>query len=121
MKIEVLYLKGCHNHRLAVDQVLQVLRVNGVDASVEEWEVADSTMAQELRFLGSPSIRIDGLDVEPEARGVRSFGFGFRTYSDSEGWRSGLPEIGLIQRAVLEASVSDPSSGGGPGLDREDE
>jgi hypothetical protein len=112
VKIEVLFFKGCPNHQLAVDQVLQVLRTEGVDARVEELEVTNSAMAQELCFLGSPSIRIDGLDVEPEARGVQGFGFGCRTYSDSAGRRSGLPPIRLIQQALIEASISDAAVAG---------
>ena len=111
MKIEVLYLKGCPNHQLAVGEVLHVLRAHGVEAPVDELEVTDSTMAQELSFLGSPSIRVDGLDVEPESRGAQGFGFGCRTYSDSEGRRSGLPSIGLIQQAFIEASVSEAAAG----------
>jgi hypothetical protein len=110
VQIEVLFLKGCPNHRLAVDEVLHVLCANGIEAPVAELEVTNSTMAQELSFLGSPSIRIDGLDVEPEARGVRSFGFGCRTYSDSEGRRSGLPSISLIQQALIDASVSEAAA-----------
>ena len=62
----------------------------------------DAARAQELGFLGSPSIRIDGLDVEPEARGLQTFGFGCRTYSDAEGRQSGLPSISVIRRALTE-------------------
>jgi hypothetical protein len=111
MKIEVLYIEGCPYHRLAVDEIADELRAHKINASVEELEVTDSTMAEELRFLGSPSIRIDGLDIEPEARKVQSFGFGCRTYSDSAGRRSGLPAIGLIRQALLEASISEAAAG----------
>lgn len=102
MKIEVLYFKGCPNHEPAVARVRHALSTEGIDITVEEVEVTDAAIAQELGFLGSPSIRVDGLDVEPEARGLRTFGFGCRTYSDAEGQRSGLPSISVIRRALTE-------------------
>lgn len=103
MQVDVLYFKGCPNHMPAVEQVREALRTEGVEASVNEVEITDAVMAQELSFLGSPTIRINGVDVKPDARGVQSFGFGCRTYSDVEGRRSGLPSLALIQTAARES------------------
>ena len=103
MKIEVLYIRGCPNHELAVEQIRLAMCTEGVTAPVEEVEIQDSAMAQELSFFGSPSIRIDGLDVEPEARALMTFGFGCRTYSAGR-YRSGLPSLELIRRALMEAN-----------------
>jgi hypothetical protein len=107
VKVEILYFKGCPNHHPVVEQVRQALRFERMDMSVDEVEVTDSEMAQKLGFLGSPSVRIDGLDIEPEARGLQTFGFGCRTYPDSQGHRSGLPSIRLIRRALTETSSYD--------------
>jgi hypothetical protein len=82
LKIEVLYFKQCPNHQPAIAQVRQTLSFEGIDIPVEEVEVTDAARAQELGFLGSPSIRVDGLDVEPEARGLQTFGFGCRKDTD---------------------------------------
>ena len=103
MQVDVLYFKGCPNHMPAVEQVREALRTEGVEASVNEVEITDPVMAQELSFLGSPTIRVNGLDVEPEARGVQSFGFGCRTYTDSNGRRSGLPSLASIRTAARES------------------
>jgi hypothetical protein len=100
MKVEVLYFKGCPNHEPAVEQVRRALASEGIAASVDEVEIVDPMMAQELSFLGSPSVRIDGIDVEPTAREVTTYGFGCRTYADSEGKRSGLPPLELIKEAA---------------------
>jgi hypothetical protein len=113
LKIEVLYFKGCPHHHPAVALIRQALSVEGIEIPVEEVEVTDAATAHELGFLGSPSIRIDGLDVEPEARGLQTFGFGCRTYSDAEGRRSGLPSISLIRRALTE-TPNRQSPGGTP-------
>lgn len=112
LKIEVLYFKGCPNHEPAVAQVLLALFAEGIDIAIQEVEVTDAAIAQELGFLGSPSIRVDGLDVETEARGLQTFGFGCRTYSDAEGSRSGLPTISVIRRALTQAPAYQASSAG---------
>ncbi len=65
-KVEILYFEGCPNHRPAVECVHEVLRQEGLSAEVQELEVPDAEAAQRFRFLGSPSIRVNGVDVEPE-------------------------------------------------------
>lgn len=104
MKVDVLYFKGCPNHQSAVEQVREALRTEGIEAAVNEVEITDALMAQKIGFLGSPSVRINGLDIEPDARGIHSFGFGCRTYSDMQGRRSGLPPLALIRRAAREST-----------------
>src|SRR5258708_39413641 len=73
VKVEVLYFKGCPNHELAVEQVRMALRSEGLPILVNEVEITDPPMAQRVGFLGSPSIRIDGIDVEPGARELKTF------------------------------------------------
>ena len=68
MKIEILYFDGCPNHKPAVERVRQVLAEEGLSAEVLEVNVSEPSIAQKVGFLGSPSIRVNGLDVEPEAR-----------------------------------------------------
>jgi hypothetical protein len=102
MKVEILYFPGCPNHAPAVDRVREVLEQEGTPADMVEVEVKDAATAQEMRFLGSPTIRIDGRDIEPSARHARAFGFGCRTYSD-EGKRAGVPPAAWIRAAVKEA------------------
>ncbi len=102
MTVEVLYFQGCPNHRPAVDRVREILREEGISADVGEVEVPDAATAQSLGFLGSPSIRINGLDIEPAARSASEFGMMCRTYTEG-GTRTGLPSRELIRRAAREA------------------
>ena len=102
MKVEVLYFSGCPNHVPAVDRVREVLAQEGSQAEMVEIEVKDAATAQQVGFLGSPSIRVDGQDVEPAARGIRSFGMMCRTY-DEGGRRAGVPPPEWIRAAVREA------------------
>jgi hypothetical protein len=54
-----------------------------------------------MRFLGSPSIRIDGRDVEPSARLSNQFGMMCRTYTNA-GRRAGVPPTEWIRAALRE-------------------
>ena len=104
MKIEVLYLAGCPNHPPAVARVSDILRQEIVSAELVEIEIKDATTAHQLKFLGSPSIRIDGRDVETAARSSRAFGFVCRTYVD-EGKPVGVPPVEWIRAALQEAKL----------------
>lgn len=108
MKIEILYFEGCPNHRPAVERVKEVLKAEGAAAEVVEVNVPDEAAARSLGFLGSPSIRMNGLDVEPSARSSKDFGMMCRTYT--EGGRSqGLPSRELIRKALQEATEEAPA------------
>ena len=104
MKIEVLYFSGCPNHAPAVERLKEALRDEGLSCEIAEIEVPDAETAQRLRFLGSPSIRVDGLDVEPEARSRAVFGMMCRTYTDPRG-TSGLPSRELMRSALREVAA----------------
>ena len=103
MKIEVLYFDGCPHRQPAVDRVREVLREEGITGEVSEVHIPGDTAARSAAFLGSPSIRINGLDVEPAARSSREFGMMCRTYLDASK-RVGLPSRELIRSALREAS-----------------
>lgn len=113
MKIEVLYFDGCPNHKPAIERVQHLLDEDGVSAEVAEVNVNDESIAQKVGFLGSPSIRVNGLDVEPEAQAVRDYGMMCRTYAVN-GRREGLPSREMLRQAIREAhsgvnnSESDP-------------
>ena len=102
MKVEILYFVECPNHSSAVGRVLEALRQEGVSAEVVKVEVKDAATALVRGFLGSPSVRIDGLDVEPAARSAEAFGLTCRTYMDG-GYRTGVPPIEWIRAAIREA------------------
>ncbi len=103
MKVEVLYVAECPSHRAAVKLVREVLAAQSVAAEIEEVLVKDGEMANELRFPGSPTIRINGRDVAGEPQKERSFALSCRLYSGSE--QAGLPPAEMVHHAVLEARL----------------
>jgi hypothetical protein len=101
MKIEVLHFDGCPNHDATLERVKEVLHQEGLSAEIVEVNVRDAASAQAHQFLGSPTVRIDGLDVEPVARQSRDFGLMCRTYPEGGG-RVGVPPLALIRTALRE-------------------
>jgi hypothetical protein len=97
MKTELLYFSGCPNHLPAAERVRAILRQEGVSGELSEVEVKDESAAQALAFPGSPTIRINGVDIEPGARGAAHVGFACRRYP------GGFPSEEMIRAAVREA------------------
>jgi hypothetical protein len=110
MRVEVLYFEGCPNHALTVERVRAELLSHGLPKEIEEVEIHNQAEAEALGFLGSPSVRINGLDIEREARNLKSFGMSCRTYLEGA-VRSGLPSNELIRRALNEQTSQ--AGGGG--------
>jgi hypothetical protein len=86
MKIEVLYVPGCPNHKPAVEAVMNVLKSESFEAEVCQVPVQSESEARALHFPGSPTIRVNGGDVEPES--VSGFGLTCRLYGNGLGVRS---------------------------------
>ena len=99
MHIEVLTFAGCPHAESARDVVRQALRLESVDAEIDDISVETIELAQRLRFLGSPSVRVDGEDVEPAANDRTEFGLMCRTYGHGAG-AAGAPSIEMIRTAI---------------------
>ncbi len=95
--IQVLYFEGCPNLEPTLSLANEVLRQLELSADVREVEVRTPEDAERLRFLGSPSVRVDGKDIEPGAESRKEYALSCRIYSDS-----GLPPKELLV-AALEA------------------
>lgn len=108
MKVEIFYFADCPNHQLAVERVKEVAQQEGFSPAILEIEVPDAEAALRLQFLGSPSIRVNGLDIEPAARSVKDFGLMCRTYGDGC-CHSGLPSHELIRSAIRHGAMAAPA------------
>ena len=100
MRIELLHFDGCTNTAEARRRLQSVLDANDVQADIRLVQVRDFEEAAAMRFLGSPTIRIDDEDIEPEARSRTDYGFMCRTYADEDGATTGVPSATLIAEAI---------------------
>jgi hypothetical protein len=101
MKIELLYFEGCPNHAPAMEMLREALDSFGRGDEIHEVEVRTQAEAEAIRFVGSPSIRINGSDIESWARTAKDFGLSCRTYIDGSR-RDGIPSHELLRRAIME-------------------
>ena len=97
MVIEVFYVPGCPNHQPAIDSLKDVLRSATIDSPIQEIAVTDEAMASRLKFPGSPTVRIDGSDVESNHQ--ESYGLACRLYSNG----TGVPSREILERALAQA------------------
>lgn len=69
------------------------------DAQLQERAIETEAHAEQARFLGSPSVRVDDVDVEPGAQARTDFGLKCRLYRSADG-QSGLPPPAWIEDAL---------------------
>lgn len=102
MKVELLYFDGCPNHEALLSRLRELLASTGVTADVELVEVDAPDAAERARFLGSPTVRIDGQDVEPGADQRSDFGLKCRLFATPDGLR-GTPTDEWVLAALRHA------------------
>lgn len=107
MKIQFLYFSGCPSYRGGLENLKQALRELGLKEDFEIINIETDEMAQEHNFIGSPTIRINGEDIDPKARDVKVAGYkGCRIYQTEEGLK-GTPIVEMIKRAIKETQQSE--------------
>lgn len=85
MKVELLYFDGCPGYEELRPRLERLLAERGLPVSLELLPVTNLEEAKEKQFLGSPTVRVDGRDVEPAAAHRADFGMKCRLYSTSTG------------------------------------
>ena len=101
MKIEVLYFPGCPHRGRAIAEVGRALVSEKIAAAVTEIEIRDEEEAEQYKFYGSPTIRINGRDVAPASPSAAVVGLQCRLYPGSD--QPGVPPLNLLRRALREA------------------
>ena len=99
--IEILYYEGCPNVQQTTRLVQRIVSELYFDADIYLVEVRDAEDAIARRFLGSPTVRVDGEDVEPGAGRRRGYGLATRVYRTEEGL-SARPEEAWIRAALAQ-------------------
>lgn len=97
MKVEILYIDGCPSWKNGLANLKEALLKENQTVEVVLVLVEDNQQAEILKFLGSPSFRIDGRDLWPEER--RQFALGCRVYFTPNGLK-GVPTIELLRKKI---------------------
>ncbi len=99
--IRVLFFEGCPNAQPTIELIQSILARRGIAVAVEPVQVDDPDQAARLKFLGSPTVQINGIDIEEQRREDSPF-FGCRLYRHN-GEARGVPPAELIEAALAQA------------------
>jgi hypothetical protein len=102
--LEVLTVAGCPNRDAAIAMVHRVCAELGSNAEVRVIEIPDQQAAEQARFLGCSTIRVDGCDVEPDADRCVEYICSCRLYQGQHSLR-GLPEEAWVRQALQDAQA----------------
>ena len=102
MRVELLWWAGCPSAEEAIEIVREEMSAAGLDAAeLEVREVRSDDDAARDRFVGSPTIRVDGRDVQEP--GSEPVGLTCRVYRLRDGRISALPDREDIAAALAAA------------------
>jgi hypothetical protein len=105
MMVEFLYWEDCPSHDEAYERLAAVLAEEGVTARIRRVQVSTEAEAAALGFPGSPTIRVDGHDIQPEVAEQSPAALTCRLYFLEDGRPSPLPSREMIRRAVRAAAT----------------
>lgn len=97
MTAELLYFEGCPGFEQLLPRLRALAGRAGADIVLRPVETHDA--AVRARFLGSPTVRVDGRDVEPGASTRTDYGLKCRLYRDA-GRQTHLPPEPWLRAAL---------------------
>lgn len=99
MDVELLYWDGCPSYPEARELLAEVLAERGLDARIRMREVRTDAEAEALGFPGSPTIRIDGRDIDSRGAGAQP-SLTCRVYYLPDGRVSPIPSRDDLEAAL---------------------
>jgi hypothetical protein len=101
-RVEFLWWEGCPSHEQALAELRDAMSEAGLDpASVDVRHVDTEDEAARERFPGSPTIRIDGRDLQPTDEPA---GLTCRIYRLRDGRVSPTPDPADLRDALMSAT-----------------
>ena len=104
--IEVLFVQDCPHYPATLALVERVRAELGIDAELRATLVVDQAAADQARFAGSPTVRVDGHDVEPGSEPATEHVLGCRLYRLEHRF-AGQPEERWVREALQRAAGRD--------------
>ena len=76
VEVEVLHTVACPAWRATASRIRALAQREGIAVDLADTTIDTLDEAAERRFLGSPTVRVDGRDVQLEAEPLEDFGLG---------------------------------------------
>jgi hypothetical protein len=105
LKVRFLYFEDCPSHDEALQRLRRGIQAEGVNADVEIVKVETAEDAEKFKFVGSPTIIVNGQDIDPPVNPY--YGLTCRAYRLEDGRISPLPSEAMIRRALREAEAKE--------------
>jgi hypothetical protein len=102
--IELLTTPNCPHRDAAIALAARVREQLGSAAELRVIGIPDQPAAERARFLGSPTIRVDGRDIEPGAEDQQEYVHPCRLYQHQHSLR-GLPDEDWLRQALRSAEA----------------
>lgn len=99
MKVELHWFAGCPNHERALEMLRAAMTERGLRDEIALIDIGDPGVAARHRSAGSPTIRIDGRDIEPGYEDTGDYTPRCRLYATGSGL-GGVPERAWIEQAL---------------------
>jgi hypothetical protein len=109
--VELLWFSDCPNHGATRMLLHEVLAELAPGAPVADIDATDPATAARLRFPGSPTVRVNGRDVDPSFTDPGDYTPRCRVYWTADGLR-GVPERAWIEAAIRAAASAGPAGSG---------
>jgi len=98
-QISLLYFDGCPSWQVALENLQKVIENDKIPAEICLIKIESLEQAQQERFLGSPSFRVNGKDLWPEER--KHYTLSCRVYQTPHGLK-GSPSIEMLREQLSE-------------------
>jgi hypothetical protein len=106
MRVEFLYWDGCPSHPQALTELRAAMSDLALDPqTVVVREIRTEQDASREGFIGSPTIRVDGVDIQPP--GEEPAGLTCRVYHRRDGRISPTPDPADVRDALLAAQPAN--------------
>jgi hypothetical protein len=112
--VDLLWFSDCPNYPAARAMLEEVIAEVAPGTPIRDIDATDPSTAASVRFPGSPTIRVNGRDIDPGHVDPGDYTPRCRLYRTSDGLR-GLPERGWIEAALRGRDHSEPATEAMPG------
>ena len=99
VNIGILFIEGCPGLLSITDSLTDIIAEEAVDADITLILVETPEDAKRLQFTGSPTVRINGRDIDSNMKTIKDYGLRSRHYYIN-GKRSDYPTKSMIRDAI---------------------
>jgi len=110
VRVQLLYYPDCPSHERALELVREALEAEAVDTEIEVIRIETEEEAERHRFISSPTIRINGVEVDPQPH--LPYRLTCRTFRHEDGRLSPLPSLTMLREVIRQVKQEEEQSHG---------